>query len=359
MVRRGILKNSPFPVFYKRKDERLMTKKNRRSIPFAYKLTVGLFVFFGTFIVAMVFGAADTTVKDVWLALTSNATSDKITIIREIRLPREIAALFVGAALAVAGAIMQGMTRNPLADPSLLGLTAGANAALAITIAFVPTANYFSIMVACFVGAAVGAIMVFGISAMKKGGFSPLRIVLAGAAVSAFLYAISDGVGIYFKISKDVSMWSAGGIIGTSWGQLQVIVPFITSGILLALFLSRQLTILSLSEEVAVGLGQKTNRIKTILFIIIIILAGASVALVGNLAFIGLMVPHIVRAIVGTDYRFIIPMSAVSGAIFMLFADTVGRTINAPFETPVAAIVAVIGLPFFLFIVRKGGKAFS
>ena len=118
---------------------------------------VGLFVFLGIFIVAMVLGAADTTVKDVWLALTSNATSDKITIIREIRLPREIAALFVGAALAVAGAIMQGMTRNPLADPSLLGLTAGANAALAITIAFVPTANYFSIMVACFVGAAVGA----------------------------------------------------------------------------------------------------------------------------------------------------------------------------------------------------------
>lgn len=311
------------------------------------------------FIIAIVFGAANITVKDVWLALTTNTTSASISIIREIRLPREIAAIFVGAALAVSGAMMQGMTRNPLADPGLLGLTAGANAALAVVLAFIPAANYFGIMIACFIGAAVGAGMVFGLGIMKKGGFSPMRIVLAGAAVSAFLYAIAEGIGIYFKVSKDVSMWTAGGLIGTAGGQLQIIIPFISIGIVVALILSRQLTILSLSEETAVGLGQKTTQIKVILFIIITLLAGASVALAGNMAFIGLMVPHVVRAIIGTDYRYIIPMSAISGAIFMLFADTLGRTINAPFETPVAAIVALIGLPFFLFIVRKGGKAFS
>jgi iron complex transport system permease protein len=336
-----------------------MTKENQRSIPFIYKLITCLLAFIGMFIVAIVFGAADTTVKDVWLALTSDVKTDKISIIREIRLPREMAAIFVGAALAVSGAIMQGLTRNPLADPGLLGLTAGANAALAVTIAFFPAANYFGIMFGCFIGAAVGALMVFGIGAMKKGGFSPLRIVLAGAAVSAFLYAIAEGIGIYFKISKDVSMWTAGGIIGTSWSQLYAIVPFITVGILISLLLSRQLTILSLSEEVAVGLGQKTIYIKSVLFIVIILLAGASVALVGNMAFIGLMVPHIVRAIVGTDYRFIIPISAILGAAFMLAADTLGRTINAPYETPIAAIVAIMGLPFFLLIVHKGGKAFS
>lgn len=270
-----------------------------------------------------------------------------------------MAAIFVGAALSVSGAIMQGITRNPLADPGLLGLTAGANAALAITIAFIPSANYFGITIACFIGAAFGTMMVFGISSLKKGGFSPLRIILAGSAVSAFLYAIAEGVGIYFKISKNVSMWTAGGLIGTSWSQLGIIVPFIVIGILVSLFLSRQLTILSLHEEIAVGLGQKTTQIKAILFIIIILLAGASVALVGNMVFIGLMVPHIARAIVGTDYRFIIPMSAILGATFLLFADTLGRTIHAPFETPVAAIVAIIGLPFFLLIVRKGGKTFS
>lgn len=310
------------------------------------------------FMISIVFGAADISTKDVWLALTSHKTSEKISIIREIRLPREIAGIFVGAALSVSGAIMQGLTRNPLADPGLLGLTAGANAALAIAVVFIPSANYFSMMFACFIGAAIGAMMAFTIGALKKGGLSPLRIVLAGAAVSALLYAISEGIGLYFKISKDVSMWTSGGLIGASWKQLQVIAPFILAGILIALLLSRQLTIFSLSEEVSIGLGQKSKQIKIILFIVITLLTGASVAIVGNMAFIGLMVPHIVRTIVGTDYRFILPLSAILGAAFMLLADTLGRTINAPFETPVAAIIAIMGLPFFLFIVHKGGKAF-
>jgi iron complex transport system permease protein len=332
---------------------------NQRFIPFLYKLIGALLLFIIMFVSSMAFGAADISIKDVWLALSSSSVNEQISIIRDIRLPREIAAVFVGAALSVSGAIMQGMTRNPLADPGLLGLTSGANAALAVTIAFIPSVNYLGITIACFIGAAVGAILVFGIAAIKRGGFSPLRIVLAGAAVSAFLYAMGEGVGIYFKISKDVSMWTAGGIVGTSWEQLQIIVPFIVGGIFIALVLSRQLTILSLNEEVAVGLGQQTTKVKTILFVVMILLAGASVALVGNMVFIGLMIPHIVRGIVGTDYRYIIPMSAITGAAFMLLADTLARTVSAPYETPIAVVVSMIGLPFFLVIVRKGGKAFS
>lgn len=326
---------------------------------FPLKLILGIIVFIGMFFIAMAFGAADISVKEVWFALTSSATGEAISIIRDIRLPREVAAIFVGAALAVSGAIMQGITRNPLADPGLLGLSAGAYAALAVTIAFIPSANYFLTMIACFIGAALGALLVFGIGSMKKGGLSPFRIVLAGAAVSAFLYAIAEGLGLYFNISKDISMWTAGGMVGTTWNQLQLIVPFIVIGIVVSIFLSRQLTILSLSEEVAVGLGQNIRRIKILLFIVIIILAGASVALVGNITFVGLMIPHLVRAMVGTDYRFVLPMSAIVGATFMLFADTLGRTIHAPYETPVVAIVAMLGLPFFLIIVRKGGNAIS
>ena len=345
----------------KRKDVKLMTKEqdNLRPHAFTYKLILSVIAFFLIFMVAMIFGAADTSIKDVWLALTSSAKGDKIFILREIRLPREVAAIFVGAGLAVSGAIMQGLTRNPLADPGLLGLTGGANAALALTLAFKPSTSYLYLTIACFIGAAIGAIMVFGIGMVKKGGLSPLRIVLAGAAVSAFLIAISEGIGIYFKISQDVSLWTAGGVIGTTWSQLKIIIPVISISIFIAILLSRKLTILSFSEEVAIGLGQKIIVIKTILFIIIILLAGASVALVGNMAFIGLMIPHMVRPIVGPDYRFVIPMSAIAGASFMLLADTIGRTINAPYETPVAAIVAIVGLPFFLFIVRKGGRIFS
>ncbi|MBM7566702.1 FecCD family ABC transporter permease [Paenibacillus sacheonensis] len=334
-----------------------MASETTRPYPFVLKLTAGLLFFVAMFFIAMVFGAAHTTVKDVWLALTTNRSGENLSILREIRLPREIAAIFVGAALAVSGSVMQGMTRNPLADPGLLGLTAGANAALAFTVAFAPSANYFWITVTCFIGAAVGSLLVLGVGSAKKGGFSPLRIVLAGSAISAFLYAIAEGIGLAFKVSKDVSMWTAGGMIGTSWSQLQIIIPFITVGILIALVMSRQLTILSLSEDVAVGLGQKTGLIKAVLFLVTVLLAGASVALVGNLTFLGLMIPHIVRAIVGTDYRFVVPMSAIAGASFMLIADTVARVINAPFETPIAAIVAVVGLPFFLVIMRRGGKA--
>ncbi|MGE7868298.1 FecCD family ABC transporter permease [Bacillus paramycoides] len=345
----------------KRKDVKLMTKEqdNLRSTAFTYKLILSVIAFFLIFMAAMVFGAADTSIKDVWLALTSSAKGDKLSILREIRLPREVAAIFVGAGLAVSGAIMQGLTRNPLADPGLLGLTGGANAALALTLAFNPSISYLYLTLACFIGAAIGAIMVFGIGMVKKGGLSPLRIVLAGAAVSAFLIAISEGIGIYFKISQDVSLWTAGGVIGTTWSQLKIIIPVISISIFIAILLAKKLTVLSFSEEVAIGLGQKIIVIKTILFTIIILLAGASVALVGNMAFIGLMIPHMVRPIVGPDYRFVIPMSAIAGASFMLLADTIGRTINAPYETPVAAIVAIVGLPVFLFIVRKGGRTFS
>ncbi len=337
----------------------MVTNNQQRPFRFIYKLIIGIVLLIGMFVIGMIFGAASIGLHDVWLALTSSVAGEKISIIREIRLPREIAAIFVGAALSVSGAIMQGVTRNPLADPGLLGLTAGAYVALTIAITFIPSVNYYGITIACFIGAALGTMLVIAISALKQSESSPLRIVLSGSAVSAFLYAIAEGIGIYFKVSKNVSMWTSGGMIGTTWSQLQVIVPFIIVGIAVSLYLSRQLTILSLNEDIAVGLGQRTAILKTLLYIVTIVLAGSSVALVGNMAFLGLMVPHIVRAFVGTDYRYILPMSAIFGATIMLFADTLGRTINAPYETPVIAIVAVLGIPFFLIIVRRGGKMLS
>ncbi|MCA1075845.1 iron chelate uptake ABC transporter family permease subunit [Clostridium bowmanii] len=184
----------------------------------------------------------------------------------------------------------------------------------AITIVFMPSANYVVILISCFVGAAVAVLLVFGISASKKGGFSSIRIVLAGSAISTFLYAVAQGIQIYFKVSRDVSMWTSGGLVGTSWEQLAIIVPFILVGITIAIVLSRQLTILSLSEEVAIGLGQKTATVKAVFFVVVILLAGAAVALASNLVFIGLIVLHVAYFVVGRDYRFVIPISAVFGA---------------------------------------------
>lgn len=327
---------------------------------YALRIVISLAALAVMFSLAMLLGAKDVSLRELWLILANRGEGDdKIAMLREIRYPREVAAVLVGVALAVAGAIMQGLTRNPLADPGLLGLTAGANAALALAVAMLPALNYFGITLVCFLGAALGMLLVIGIGAVKKGGLSPFRIVLAGSAVSAFLYAVSDGIGLLSKTSKNLTMWTSGGLVGTTWGQVQALSPVVIGALLAAVALSKSLTILSLNEEAAVGLGLRTAYVKAVFYLLIILLAGAAVALVGNMAFVGLMIPHIVRALFGTDYRAVIPMSAIWGATFMLLADTLGRTLYAPFETPTVAIIAVLGLPFFLFVVRKGVKSLA
>lgn len=332
--------------------------KLSRSI--ALKVFVSLAILVVMFALAVMLGAKNVSIANIWSAISNpHATGEDISVIRELRLPREVGGVLVGAALAVAGAIMQGLTRNPLADPGLLGLTAGANAALAVTFAFFPGVSYFGTMIACFIGAAFSVMLVFGITALRKRNLSPLRMVLAGSAVSALLGALADSISLRYKISKSVNMWTSGGLIGTTWGQIQMIAPVIVVCIFAAILLSRQLTILSMNEGTAVGLGLKTTQVRIALYVLITLLAGAAVALVGNLAFIGLMIPHLVRVFAGTQYRIVLPLSAIIGGAFMVFADTLGRMINVPFETPVASIVAILGLPFFLFIVRKGVRSFS
>lgn len=328
-----------------------------RHFPFWLQVLLSLLLLAVIVALSLCIGAANTSLQDVFQAIIGQEGGKHYAILREIRFPRIVAAIFVGSALAVAGAIMQGVTRNPLADPGLLGITAGANAALALMLALLPKSSYSMLILACFIGAGVGMIIVYSIGASTKGGFSPLKLVLAGAAVSALLQAVAEGTGILFKIAKDVSMWTSGGLVGTTW-QVLIIVPFIIIGLVIAFIFSRQLTILSLNEEVAVGLGQNTTLIKVIMMVVVVILAGSAVALVGNLAFIGLMVPHIVRAIVGTDYRFVLPMSALIGGLLMVAADLLARIVNAPYETPVVAIISILGLPFFLLLVRKGGRQF-
>src|SRR5699024_2689969 len=189
-------------------------------------------------------------------------------IIWEIRLPRVLGAALVGACFAVAGALMQGMTRNPLADSGLLGINAGAAFMLALSFAFWPSLPYMYLILYAFLGAGLGALIVYGVGSMSRGGLTPMRLVLAGAAVSALLGALSEGIALYFRIGQDLAFWYAGGVSGTKWSHLKVIAPWLFLGILGAIYLSRSITILSLGEEVAVGLGENTRHVKILSTII-------------------------------------------------------------------------------------------
>ncbi len=227
---------------------------------------------------------------------------------------------------------------------------------LAICFAFFPGLPYMYIILFAFLGAALGAGIVFGIGSIAKGGLTPMRLVLAGAAVTALLVALSEGIAIYHRIAQDLAFWNAGGVSGTKWENLQIMAPWVLLAILGAIVLSKSITLLSLGDEVAVGLGQQTGKIKLFGTIIILILAGAAVSVVGAVGFVGLIIPHITRFIVGHDYRWIIPCSAVLGGVLVVLADLAARMVNPPQETPIGALIAIIGVPFFLYLTRKGGK---
>lgn len=299
-------------------------------------------------------GASDIKLSTVWDALFNFQSNNRQhQVIRSIRMPRALAGVLVGAAFAVAGAIMQGMTRNPLADPGLLGVNAGASFALVIVFAFVPSLPFHVIIMVCFIGAGIGTGLVYGTGYFAKGGLTPVRLALAGAVVSALLVGVSQAIAIVFQINYTLAFWEAGGVSAADWMQVKMIAPWIAGALVVAFLLSPYITILSLGEDIATGLGQRTGLIKGAGAIAVLILAGASVSTVGGVAFVGLVIPHIVRFLVGVDYRLIIPCSAVLGAALMVAADIGAKTINMPYETPIGSIIAVLGVPFFLYLARR------
>ncbi|MGG1658433.1 FecCD family ABC transporter permease [Brevibacillus sp. NRS-1366] len=327
-----------------------------RSRPWAATLilTSGVLALLVGMFLSVSFGAADIHFSVVWDAIFHfQPDLTQHQIIQEIRLPRLLGGAMVGASFAVAGAIMQGMTRNPLADSGLLGLNAGAGFALALCFAFFPGLPFMYLILYSFLGAGVGAGLVYGIGSMAKGGLTPVRLVLAGAALSALLSALSEGIALYFKIGQDLAFWYAGGVAGTKWFQLKIMFPWVFAALLGAIALSRSITMLSLGEDIAKGLGQRTLLVKFAGMIIVLILAGSAVSVVGAVGFVGLIIPHLTRYLVGVDYRWIIPCSAVLGSLLVVFADLAARMVNPPFETPLGALIALIGVPFFLYLARK------
>ena len=274
-------------------------------------------------------------------------------VVIDLRLPRMVAAILVGAAMAQAGAMMQGITRNVIADPGLLGINAGAGLALILGYAIFGSLHYSQILVICLLGSCLAAGLVFGLSYQVQKGYNQLRLILSGAMVASLFSAIGQAITIYFDLSTAVIGWQAGGLVQVNWKMLTIIGPLIIVGLILAQLFSHQLTILSLNETVAKNLGQRTALMTMILLGIVLLLSAAAVALVGSLSFVGLIIPHFIRMFTGKNYKMLLPLTAFAGASFLIWVDLVCRSINPPAETPISAVISIIGLPCFLWLIRK------
>ncbi len=333
------------------------TPRDNRTILATVILTAGLFVMALFMAISIMYGAADIHLETIWKSLTAyDPSSSSHQIIVNLRIPRALAAALIGAALAISGAIMQGMTRNALASPSIMGVTAGAMFTMAIALAIMPSASSFTMMMWAFGGAGLGTAVVFLVGSISKSGLTPVKLALAGTAVTALFTSVSTAITIHFNIAKDLSFWYAGGLSSIQWVHIKLLAPVAILGTFIALLLSKSISALSLGEDVARSLGQKTWVTKLTGTIVVLMLTGAAVSVSGTIGFIGLVIPHITRFLVGSDYRVIIPCSGILGGILLIIADTVSRMINPPFETPVGTVTALIGVPFFLYLARNDGR---
>ncbi len=319
-------------------------------------LTVGLglgtLLLLACLLVSVLLGAADIDPGTVGQAIFQFDGSTEHLIIRTVRLPRAILAVVVGAALAVAGAITQGLTRNPLAAPDILGINVGA--ALAMVLAVFLRGSGGSYVGFAFGGAAIAAIAVYWLGSLGRSGMTPLKLVIAGAALSYLLSSLTTGILILSQRTLDeIRFWLAGSLAGQDLATMLPVLPYIAVGLAAAMVLGRQLTLMSLGDDVAQGLGLQTVWVKVGAAIAVVLLAGSAVALAGPIGFVGLVVPHVVRFVVGVDYRWILPYSIIAGGILLSVADLAARLVIRPQELPVGIMTAIVGAPFFIYLARS------
>lgn len=278
-------------------------------------------------------------------------------IIRNNRLPRSIAVLVVGGFLAVAGSIMQGITRNYLVSPSLMGVNDGSAFLITIAMVFYPGLSNGSLILVSIIGSVIGAVLVLGIGSSIKNGLSPVRLAIIGTIVGSFLSSLGSAIAMYFQVSQSISSWYNTKVHTVNSDLLKIIIPIGVIGIIVAIIIAKDITISSLGEDIAISLGQRTNIVKYLSMGAVVLLTATSVALVGKIAFVGLVIPNITRMIVGHDYKYIIPYSLIGGAFFLGLCDLLSRYIAFPFETPIGTVTAIIGVPFFLYMIKtKGGS---
>lgn len=316
-------------------------------------LPVGAALLGVCFWLSVTLGSADVPLETVWRSLVAFDGSTEHLIIRTVRLPRSLLAIAVGSALAVAGALTQGLTRNPLAAPDLLGVEVGAALAMVLALYGGGTRSVGFALA----GAAIAAATVYWLGSLGRSGLTPMKLIIAGAALSYLLGSLTTGVLLVSQQTLDeIRFWLAGSLAGADLAALKLVLPYWGVGVLLALLLGRSLTLLALGEDVAQGLGLPTAWIKAGAALAVVLLAGSAVAVAGPIAFVGLVVPHGVRFWVGVDYRWIVPYTLLAGGILLLVADIAARLLLQPQELPVGIMTALVGAPCFLYLARSHVK---
>ncbi len=304
-------------------------------------------------------GARVTPLSAVWDAIFhyDQANTDHL-VIRELRLPRTILGVLVGAALGMAGAVMQGVTRNPLADPGILGVNAGAALLVVIGISVFGVTSILGYVWFAFAGAALASVVVYSVAALGREGATPVKLALAGAALSAAFGAVTTAMLLLDQATFDqFRFWAVGSLAGRDMTIVVQVAPFLIAGCLLALCLGRVLNTLSLGEDVARGLGANVVLSRALSAAAVVLLCGAATAACGPIGFVGLTIPHVARMIVGPDYRWVLPYSMVLAPILLLAADIIGRVVARPGELQVAIVTAFLGAPVFIALVRRKNLA--
>ncbi|WP_413377510.1 FecCD family ABC transporter permease [Alkalihalobacillus sp. 1P02AB] len=325
----------------------------------SYKI-IGLVVCFlllcTAFILSISLGQTNISFLTTLEAFTQyDPNSTEHIIVTTSRLTRALIATVIGSSLAIAGALMQALTRNPLASPDLLGINAGGLFFIVLSITMFSVNSLTSYMWIAFLGAGIAGVLVFFLGSVGRDGLSPIKIILAGAAITALFASFTQGLLVIDEQSiQSILFWMAGSVSGRNLEMLLPVLPYVFGATLFAFFLGRSINVLLTGEDVAKGLGQRTVFLKVVMGVLVIILAGSSVAVAGAIGFVGLVVPHIVKGLVGPDYRWVIPYSALVGASLLLFADVVARFLIMPQEVPIGVMTAFIGAPFFVYIARKG-----
>ncbi|HLB29425.1 MAG TPA: iron ABC transporter permease [Dehalococcoidia bacterium] len=315
-------------------------------------LALGVGLVAASVVVGLGLGAVNLSPSQVWRGLLGETDSSAHQIVWNLRLPRVILAAMVGANLALAGGILQGITRNPLTDPHLLGFSAGAGLAAVAGLLLMPSFALEQRSLLAVAGALVAGLIIY--LASWRGGVAAYRFTLTGVAVAAFLTAFTSAMLVTSSLTVPAVMaWLLGGLYGRGWPHVDMLWPYWLGGSAAALLLARQVNVMSLDEEVAIGLGVRIVWLRLLLTALVALLAGSAVSVAGLIGFVGLIIPHMARFLVGADYRYVLPTAGLLGAALLVLADTVARTLLAPEELPVGILTAALGAPYFIYLLRR------